>query len=298
MKNFNLLLFIALLIFISCTNDKKEANTNERKKIVNVTLLPVKYFVDEMAGKFLEVNVMVPESASPATYEPSPRQMQKLKKADAYLGIEPLSFEQAWMPRFKATNKEMRVFNLAENIELINHQKQEAKESKHDHEKEKKLADPHIWVSPSTVLPMIKNIKAALIELYPRKKSVIEKNYQQLKRRVEKKDQSVNDAIDQMENKSFLIFHPALGYLARDYGLNQIVIQEQGKEPSSREMHKIIKKAEENEVTSILAQKQFDMRNSKTIADEMNIEVNIINPLQEDWPVMVDQIVESLKKEK
>ena len=101
-----------------------------------------------------------------------------------------------------------------------------------------------------------------------------------------------------MENKSFLIFHPALGYLARDYGLNQIVIQEQGKEPSSREMHKIIKKAEENEVTSILAQKQFDMRNAKTIADELNIEVNIINPLQEDWPVMVDQIVESLEKEK
>lgn len=293
-KKINLIILFALLVLVSCKNNKNETSVTDQKKIINVSVLPLKYFIEEMAGEFVEVNVMVPAGASPATYEPSPRNIQKLKKSDVYLGIEPLSFEQAWMSRFRSNNKEMKVYNLAENIELLDQadHKHETTENHHNHDN--KLGDPHIWVSPSTVLSMIKNMKRALVELYPDRRSEIESNYQKLKLQVEKKDQSVRDNVDQMENKSFLIFHPALGYLARDYGLNQIVIENQGKEPSSRQMHKIIKKARKHEVTSVFAQKHFDMRNAETIAKELGINVSVINPLEENWPLMIDQIIESL----
>ena len=115
---------------------------------------------------------------------------------------------------------------------------------------------------------------------------------------MEEKDQYVRNEVNKMENKSFLIFHPALGYMARDYGLNQIVIENRGKEPSSQQMHKVIKKAQKHHVSSVLAQKHFDMRNARTIADELGLSVNVINPLKENWPAMIDQIIKSLKNKK
>ncbi|MFO8054694.1 MAG: zinc ABC transporter substrate-binding protein [Bacteroidales bacterium] len=295
-KKFNRILIFAILLLVACKNDNKEAAVADQKKIVNVSVLPLKYFIEEMAGEFVEVNVMVPAGASPATYEPSPRKVQKLKKSDAYLRIEPLSFEQAWMSRFQANNKAMKLYYLARNIELLEQDdhKHESDEDHHCQGEDAELADPHIWVSPSTVLPMIKNIERALVDLYPGQEAEIEKNYQKLKLQVEKKDQFVRAEVAQMENKSFVIFHPALGYLARDYGLNQMVIENQGKEPSSRQMHKIIEKARKHDVSSVLAQKHFDMRNAKTIAKELGVKVNVINPLEENWPVMIDQIIESL----
>lgn len=289
-----LIIGIVLLFLASCNNDKTEQAASDQKNIINVSVLPLKYFIEEMAGDFVEVNVMVPADASPATYEPSPRKIQKLKKSDAYLRIEPLSFEQVWMPRFRSNNKEMKVYDLAKNIELLDQGHHKHTTSENHHKQDASLGDPHIWVSPSTVLPMIENIKKALIQLYPDHEAEVKKNYQKLKVQVEEKDQYVRDEINQMESKSFLIFHPALGYLARDYGLNQIVIESHGKEPSSRQMHKIIKKARKHDVSGVLAQKHFDMRNAKTIADELGVKVKVINPLEEEWPVMIDQIIERL----
>jgi len=296
MKKTKLILLITILVFASCNTGTKEKTEEEQKNIVNVSVLPLKYFIEEMAGEFVEVNVMVPAGASPATYEPSPKNIQKLKKSDAYLRIEPLSFEKVWMSRFRSNNKDMKVYNLAENIDLLmqgDHTHKKA-ESHRNHDHGDNLADPHIWISPSTVSPMIKNMKRALIELYPGHEAEIRNNYQKLKQFVDTKDHLVRTKVDQMENKSFLIFHPALGYMARDYGLNQIVIENRGKEPSSQQMHKVIKKARNHNVSSVLAQKHFDMRNAKTIAKELDVNVRVINPLKENWPLMIDQIIESL----
>lgn len=281
--------FIFLVLLTSSCNQQQEKDNT--KANVSVSILPLEYFIEAMGGDFIEVNVMVPEGSSPATYEPTPRQMKKLMRSDAYLGIEALSFEKAWMDRFRSNNKTMNVFDLSEDVQMIDlasHQHAGAPSAIHEH-----VADPHIWVSPSTVLPVIKAIKDALTELYPEHRSAIQSNYKQLKREVELKHQMAAKAMAELENKNFMIFHPALGYWARDYGLNQIVIEDKGKEPSPGQFNKVLQRAKKQKVTKVFVQKQFDVRNAQTVAKELGIDVVVINPLDKCWAEQVDHIIQA-----
>lgn len=283
-----------ILIMITSCNNSPEKEDVQQKEVLSVSVLPLKYFTEKIAGDFVEVNVMVAEGASPATYEPTPLQMKKLVKSEAYLGLPALSFEKAWMPRFRSNNSDMKIIDLSKNIDLI-----QSTGHSHGHGPDAHFhggeADPHIWVSPSTVLPMIRNIKAALLELYPEKKQLIEKNYIKLKQMVEQKDKKAREVFSGLENRSFLIFHPALGYLSRDYDLNQIIIEDQGKEPSPKRMQQIVDEAKDNTVDKVFVQKQFDVRNADAIARELGMEVIVIDPLAENWEKEISDIILSFQ---
>ncbi len=294
MRIFSFVIAIVLIGITSCNRPLTKEDA-QNKSVLSVSVLPLKYFTEKIAGDFVEVNVMVAEGASPATYEPTPVQMKQLVKSKAYLSLPALSFEKAWMPRFISNNSDMKVFDLSKDIHLIKtagHSHGQGADA-HFHQGE---ADPHIWVSPSTVLPMIRNIKAALMELYPDKKELIHNNYNELKQVVEQKDKKAREVLSNLKNRSFLIFHPALGYLARDYGLNQIIIEDQGKEPSPKKMKQIVDQGEENKVDIIFVQKQFDVRNADAIARELGMEVIVIDPLAENWEKEIGNIISSFRK--
>lgn len=294
MNKYSLLLFAVIL---SACNQQNTGQTEEKQKpIVSVSVLPVKYFTEQIAGEFLQVNVMIPGGASPATYEPSPAQMKKLVRSDAYLTIPVLSFEKAWLPRFKSSNKELRFYNLTNGIELNELAGHHHGEEEHDHgHSHHYVADPHIWVSPSTVLPMIENIADALLELYPDKQHEIKENYARLASDVKMKHEKASKVLRDAQNRSFLIFHPALGYLARDYNLNQIIIEDHGKEPSPRQLREVVELARSQNVQHIFVQKQFDVKNAEAVAKELGIELVVIDPLSENWSGEIDRIIEHFR---
>lgn len=285
MRNISLLLFVLVMIMVSSCGQKQKTSDMD-KPVVNVSILPLKYFARELDGSFIRVNVMVPKGSSPTTYEPTPKQMSLLARSDAYLGIKPLIFEKTWMQRFKTANADMKVFDLSEDIDLINRKKGN---------KRKKVADPHIWMSPKTALQMVENMKDALTELYPERKKSILKNYKSLVGKINEKDRLLEKKAKQTDDTTFLIFHPSLGYLARDYGFEQLIIQHQGKEPSSRRMKNIIIRAKSRNVSDVFVQKQFDTRNAQTIAEELGVDVKVINPLTENWANGIDEIAHAFE---
>lgn len=284
MKIYRLSVLLAFItILYSC--DQTKTSTADEENIVNVSILPLKYFTEQLAGDFVKVNVMIPQGANPSTYEPTPRQISLLSRSDAYLGIEPLIFEKTWMQRFKASGKDMKYYDLSRDIKLISN-----KHGNHSHG----AADPHIWISPKTVKILVKNMRDAFIELYPEHQETIKENYGAVQKLINQKDQFWQKTFKEKENISFLIFHPALGYLARDYGLDQLIIQHEGKEPSPKDLRRITQKAKEKNVNRIFVQQQFDVRNAKTIANELDMEVTVINPLSEDWPGEIEKIGKAL----
>lgn len=290
-NKYSLLLFFAMILS-ACNQQNTDQKEEKQKPIVSVSVLPVKYFTEQIAGEFLHVNVMIPGGASPATYEPSPEQMKKLLKSDAYLTIPVLSFEKAWLPKFKSSNKELEFYNLTTGIELNelagHHHGEEEHHHGHSHDY---VADPHIWVSPSTVLRMVENIADALLELYPEKQHEIKENYARLASDIKMKNEKASKVLRETQNKSFLIFHPALGYLARDYNLNQIIIENHGKEPSPRQLQKVVELARHHNVEHIFVQKQFDVKNAEAVAKELDIELVVIDPLAENWNEEIDRII-------
>ena len=218
-----LLILISAIVITSCNSN----TYNEGGNIISLTIYPQNYFIEQIAGDFFEVNVMIPAGANPAIYEPTPRQLTEISKSEIYFQIGELIFEKVWLNNFQSSNKEMKVINLSKNIVFSENIDDHSHSHKHHHS-----VDPHIWMSAQKTQIIVDNLYNNLVKYYPEHIDTFNVNYNKLKDKISLVDSLFMKKTQQMEQKNFLIFHPALTYLADDYGLNQISIEFEGKEPS------------------------------------------------------------------
>lgn len=280
------LLIATVAIITACQSTKVEKNS----KLISVSILPQRYFIERIAGKDFEVNVLIPPGASPETYEPTPIQMKQVAKSIAYFKIGHIPFEKTWLNNLVQEAGDIKISDLSQGIELL--QAEEEQHGDHFHEGG---VDPHIWSSLKSVKIITRNLFDELILLAPEKKSIYENNYKHFLSEIEALDQASEIEFSNLKNKSFMIFHPALSYLARDYGLRQISIESDGKEPSPAHMQHLISQAKEDGIKIIFVQKQFNIENAKTVAKEIGAEVIQIDPLNEDWLTEIKQIINYLQ---
>lgn len=273
-----------LVFLVSCNN---QAGKNPAERIITVSIAPYKYFVDAIGGDDFTVNVMVPPGSDPHVYEPVPGQIQKLRASAGYISNGYLGFEMTWLDRFYETNPEMKKLNLGEKIDPI--------VSEHHHEGDHvEGADPHYWVSPRCALKMALGIKDFLGEINPSGIAQYESNYIELANRISELDTIASGLFSEYRGKSFMIYHPNLAYLARDYGLKEVSVESEGKEPSPSAMKDLIDVARKDGIRTILVQREYDTRNAKAIASETGAQLVIIDPLAEDWYASTSAIIEAL----
>jgi zinc transport system substrate-binding protein len=266
-------LLAALLLMVTGCGKKQEQD--QQKSRITVSILPQKYFVEQIAGDHFEVNVMIPPGANPVTYDPAPSQLQQVEQSVAYIRVGYLVFERAWMDKIRGISPEMKVFDQSEGVDLI-------RNASGKHATEKGI-DPHIWTSPKAVKTQVQNIGDFLIQLDPANRETYEENTRQLVGRVDSLDRVISGKLEGLKGSSFLIFHPALSYFARDYGLNQISLEHEGKEPSPSRLKEIIERAEKSRIEAVFVQKQFSTDEAATLARELNAEVVRIDPLAYNW---------------
>lgn len=283
MKRF--IIIIIPLILISCNSGSYKGN----KEVITVSISPFGYFVKAIAGNDYEINVMVPASADPHIYEPVPGQIASLGRSVAYISDGYLGFEMTWLDRFYEANREMKKLSLGSSIDLI-----EAEE--HHEEGHSEGADPHYWVAPESAMIMAASVRQMLIELKPENKDEYDARYKILTDTIAALDSLAINLFSEFRGKSFMIFHPALGYIARDYGLNQIAVENEGKEPTPSSMKNLIDIAGEKRIKVILIQKGFDTKNAGAIALETGAELVAIDPLSEDWPQSVREIINAIHR--
>lgn len=274
---------IILLLLSACF---RESETT--RPIVAVSILPQKYLVEAIADTLVNVVVMVPPGASPATWEATPRQMTALGDASVYLMIGHIGFENAWMPNIKKLNEEMRVLDLSEGINLLGI---EHRNGEHSHTG----IDPHIWLSPERLALMAEKTYEVLKIILPENHEVLRVNYDKLMEEIVSLDNFITEELSVYKGMTFLIFHPSLAYFADDYGLIQESIEYEGKEPSPAYMKEMIDLAREKDIKIIFVQQEFDIRNAQIIAKEIKGEVVQINPLAFDWPDELRNITIKLK---
>ncbi|MCX6228897.1 MAG: zinc ABC transporter substrate-binding protein [Bacteroidia bacterium] len=277
---------ILLFLFSGCQSHTLQS----KKKVLFVSILPLKYFADQLIDGNFEVEVMVPPGASPETYSPTPKQMIHLSEAKAYFSIGYLGFEQVWLENFKATNANLQVYPTSAGIEMI---KEEQTHTDHDHPAG---VDPHIWSSPKTAQIMADNLYQGLIKIDPEHALAYEKNLKKLKIEINKVDSTIAKILKASAEKRFVVFHPALGYLARDYGLEQLAIEFEGKIPSPKHLKQVIEAARKAKVKFILIQKEFDAENAEVIAKETGSTILQIDPLDYNWSEQVIDIAQKISK--
>ena len=268
------------LILISCGPQKKESH----ERIITVSIAPFKYFVEEVAGGDFRVNIMVPAGADPHVYEPFPEQINQLRKSVAYISNGYLGFEMNWLDRFYETNKTMKRLSFSDKIDPL--------VSEHTHKgNHVESADPHYWLSPKCAMIMATSVKNFLTGLNPSQTQKYEANYQILILKIKEVDKKARELFTGDKERSFMIYHPNLGYIARDYGLEEISVEYEGKEPPPSRLKALIDHARKDKLKIIFVQREYDTKNAKAIAAEIGAQIRIIDPLSEDWEKATTEVI-------
>jgi|WetSurMetagenome_2_1015567.scaffolds.fasta_scaffold14868_3 zinc transport system substrate-binding protein len=262
----------------------------QQKIPVFVTILPQKYFVEQIGGKNVKVSVLVPPGKSAETYEPTPRQMTEFSQAKLYFSIG-MPFEEIWLPKLKANNPQMRFVDAKENLTL------RTLETLHHHEDhDHGLYDPHIWLNPAFVEIMAKQIQKHLSDLNPENSQQYQINTERFIQQLKQLDQNIHVLFKELKKRKFMVFHPAWGYFADAYKLQQIPIEMEGKEPSSKTLGLLIEKAKQEKISAIFVQQQINRRPAESIAKAINAQVISVDPLAENYVENLFQVAQTFAK--
>lgn len=286
MKPLFFIFVISTLMLISC-----KVKNPEDKTLLTVTIEPIRYFTEVLAGDKYTVNSMVPRGVSPETYDPTPQQLLDLSNSQALFYTGYLGFEQSWMKRLQENAPDTRFFNLSEQVQLM---QDTESHSGHTHSGG---IEPHIWSSPQNAQVLITNIYRALCHLDSTNTAYYQANYELEKQKIVETDKQIRELLSRpTSSKAFMIYHPTLSYFAKAYGLTQLSIEDEGKEPSPYHLKNLIETAKEKEVKVIFIQPEFDKRNATLIAQETGAKLISINPLSYDWHQELIRIAEALNQ--
>jgi zinc transport system substrate-binding protein len=263
---------------------------------VFVSVLPEKTFVEKVGGEHVQVQAMVRPGHSPATYEPTPQQVAALAKTALYVRIG-LPFENAWMARIRSANPSMRVLDARAGIDLrpmeAHEHEQDAPETNEAHSAAAGL-DPHVWTSPPLVKRMAQNIRDCLAELDPAHGDAFARNYEAFAAELDALDGEIRSLLQGAHGGRFMVFHPAWGYFAETYGLTQVPIEKEGKEPGARALAALIEQARREQVKVIFVQPQFSRRSAEQVARAIGGQVVAIDPLAPDYADNLRQAARSI----
>ena len=263
---------LLLLLLLLCAKGE-----GAEKFSVFVSILPQKFFAEQIGGDRVNISVLVEKGRDPHTFEPLPGQMTALARTKGYFSIG-LPFEETLLPRISKLNPSMKIFATDKGVDKIFPSSDQKEENHRD-----SGADPHIWNSPREAQVIASNMLAAFIEMDPAGREEYLRGYESFSLRLKSLDEELKSLFSGKQGASFLVFHPGWAYLARTYGLREVALEVDGKEPKASDMAKIIEEARENGVKVIFVSPQFSKKSASVIAEAVGAAVQEANPLAEEW---------------
>ncbi len=269
---------------------------------VFASVLPIQYIAQRIGGDNAQVDVMVLPQHSPHTYEPRPRQIAALADAHLYVRVG-VTFEDAWMRRIQAANPQMEILDLRDGLDLrpleAHHHDDDAHNHDHGHRRHghgygrKQEApalasqhaelDPHVWTSPPLVRQMAERLREHFSALDPDHAQAYAERQRAFDQELQALDAELTERLQGVEQRAFLVYHPAWGYFADAYGLRQIPVELQGKEPGARQLTALIEQARALDIRVVLVQPQFDQRAAQQVAQAINGRVASVDPLSVEY---------------
>ena len=276
-------LSLALFFFLSIN---LSAVSQELPLKIHTSVEPVKTLIKKIGGEQVDVQVLIKSGFNPHHYNPTVKQISALSHSSLYIDTG-LEFEKSWLPRFRAANPEIEILSLNHTVfsaEDGHQTDQNSPHSEHQHKyKHQHKDDPHIWTSPLKAKKFAIMILDRLIMLKPDSQSLFKRNYHQLILELEQLDREIFKLLKPLNNRKFMVFHPAWDYFAETYNLKQISVEHEGKEPGAKALSKIIDLAKKEKISVIFVQPQFSTKQAEIIADAINGEVITIDPLDADY---------------
>ncbi len=282
---------IVLLIAAGCVQQHGAdvpADNGTAPFTIAVTILPQKQFVENIAGEHARIIVLVPPGASPHTHEPTPKQLEDISQALVYIKVgSGIEFERAWMDKLSGINPRMTVVDSSTGIQFISgYQDDEADVvagAQPNKSEDTTGIDPHIWLSPKNAKIMVENTFQGIARADPVHMSEYRANTDAYLKQLDELDADISREISQNQIHAIMVYHPAWSYFARDYGLLQIPIETDGKDPSPQGLENLIRQAKEDNITVVFASPEYSTKSADVIAKEIGGSVVLVDPLKEDY---------------
>lgn len=243
------------------------------KPVVIASIAPVGYLAKAVGGDKIEVQSLAKGDVH--SYEPKPNDMKAVAKARIFIAAG-LEFEEAWIPRFKASAKNLVVVQSDAKIAKLKEERGEQAEYDEKHEAH---ADPHVWLNPMLAITMARNISDALIDMDKANKDFYLENFQKLMNDLLAFDESAKKELAGLKNRKFVVYHPAWGYFAAHYDLEQISIERNGKEPKIDEMASTLKMIKDENIKVIFADPNRSQKSAQVLASQTGAKVELLDPL-------------------
>jgi zinc transport system substrate-binding protein len=261
------------------------------RRSVFVSIAPQKFLIERLVGDAVEVHVLLPSGASPATYEPTPKQMAALGTASLLFMIG-APFEGPLLDKISRVMPDLQTVDCRSGVELV-------PMDDHAHGHGESLFDPHIWLDPMRMKIVASTTADALERLLPESGPKIRHDLQRLHNAIDQSHALVVSILEPHTGESILVFHPAFGYFTRRYGLHQIAVEDEGKAPSARRLAEVVRTFDDGSVTAIFVQPQFSASAAQRVADALECEVVTLDPLAEVYlanlEIMANRIAASLR---
>lgn len=266
------------------------AETKREPIPVFVSILPQKYFVQQIGGDRVRVGVLVGEGQKPDTVDLTHRQVAHLGQSRLFFLVG-VPFEDAWLPRIQKAHPDLKVVALHAKSAPLKRQLADH----HGHHE-----NPHRWLSPVWVKSAANVILQALIEEDPSSAAYFRKNHHRFIRELVTLDKEIRDLLEPIQQRVFLTYHPAWEHFANTYGLKEIPIEMEGKEPGPRSLSEVVEQGKVNRVKAIFVQKQFSKSIVEPVARALNARVVSVDPLAENYVSnmrdVARQFVEAMKE--
>src|SRR4030042_889113 len=265
--------FIVLILFLLIVGCSKHNKLDQRIPVV-VSILPLAEFVEKIGADRVSVTVMVEPGASPHSYELTPQQLRQVSETKMYVKLgAPIEFELVMLDKLIALNSKMLVIDAGTGIALRS-------ASEHDHGTG---IDPHPWLSVRNARIMVDNIYNGLCLIDAANKNYYAVNRLKYINALDGLDRELISVLSDKKERRFIVYHPSWGYFCDDYGLEQIAVEIEGKEPSAQHIRKLIEQAEREKIKIIFASPQFSTKGAEVIARDIGGHVILIIPLAKDY---------------
>lgn len=275
---------LAACLFLLASGCARAPEQTNLKPLVAVSILPEQAFVNAVCGDAVRVIAMIPPGSSPETYEPSAGEMALFEDAAIYFTVGVPAEDVAILPGVSDKTKVIALEDEAAEV---------YPERTIDGGR-----DPHIWLSPKRAIVMVRAVAREMAALIPEQKDLFDQNAEDYIAQIERADAHIRAALEGVEELSFIVYHPAFGYFADEYGLTMYALESEGKEATAKGVEEMVDIARENGIKAIFYQAETDASQARAFAEEIGGRAVMLEPLSEDYvnnlETMADALAEAM----
>lgn len=288
----------AILLGMSWGGCSRSSSGESQTQPLMVSIEPLRYFAERIAGPDYDVEVMLTGSADPETFEPSLERRAAADRAPLYFATGHLPFEEKL--RGSMPGKSTWV-DTSHGVELIYGTHGDAAEEHHHdgdcdhHHHNHGGADPHVWTSVTGAKIIASNIAEALIEYAPADSAAFRGRFESLVQSLDSLDSAIRSKLADAPD-AFAIWHPSLSYFARDYGLRQIAVGYEAKEMPARTLRAAVDSTRAAGAKVMFVERSSDSRQANALAKETATRLVTIDPLASDWSAQMLHIADELAR--